>query len=127
TSTTRMVERLLREMGLRTGRFTSPHLHDMRERIALDGDPVDPERFLAAYDDVMPFVQIVDAESAADGGVRMTYFELLVCLAYAVFADAPVDVAVVEVGLGGVWDATNVADGAVSVVTPVSLDHTRLL
>ncbi len=127
TSTTRMVERLLREMGLTTGRFTSPHLHDIRERVAINGEPISEQRFLDAYDDVLPFVQMVDAESAESGGVRMTYFELIVVLAYAAFADAPVDVAVIEVGLGGVWDATNVADGQVSVVTPVSIDHTRLL
>jgi dihydrofolate synthase/folylpolyglutamate synthase len=131
TSTTRMVERILREMGLRTGRFTSPHLHDMRERVALDGEPISIESFLAAYEEVLPFVEMVDAESMASDDpqrrVRMTYFEVVVCLAYAAFADAPVDVAVVEVGLGGVWDATSVADGTVAVVTPISLDHTRLL
>src|SRR5690606_33594802 len=131
TSTTRIVERILREMGLRTGRFTSPHLHDMRERISLDGEPISIESFLAAYDDVMPFVAMVDSESMADEDpqrhVRMTYFEVVVCLAFAAFADAPVDVAVVEVGLGGVWDATSVADGTVAVITPISLDHTRLL
>ncbi|MFK5633107.1 bifunctional folylpolyglutamate synthase/dihydrofolate synthase [Ornithinimicrobium sp. LYQ103] len=131
TSTTRIAERLLREMGLRTGRFTSPHLHDMRERVALDGEPISVEGFLAAYDDVLPFVEMVDAESMADEEperqVRMSYFEVVVCLAFAAFADAPVDVAVVEVGLGGMWDATSVADGIVSVVTPISLDHTRLL
>ncbi len=127
TSTTRMVERLLRELGLTTGRFTSPHLHDLRERIAIGGEPIDEERFLAAYDDVLPYVQMVDEKSVAEGGPRITYFELLVIIAYAVFADAPVDVAVIEVGLGGVWDATNVADGTVAVVAPVSIDHTRLL
>ncbi|WP_109474421.1 bifunctional folylpolyglutamate synthase/dihydrofolate synthase [Ornithinimicrobium cavernae] len=127
TSTTRMIERLLRELGLTTGRFTSPHLHDLRERISIAGEPVDHERFLAAYDDVLPFVQMVDETSVAAGGPRITYFELLVIIAYAVFSDAPVDVAVVEVGLGGVWDATNVADGTVAVVTPIAIDHTRLL
>ena len=127
TSTTRMVERLLREMGLTTGRFTSPHLHDMRERIVISGEPIGEQRFLDAYDEVLPFVHMVDERSQAEGGPRMTYFEMLVCVAYAAFADAPVDVAVVEVGLGGVWDATNVADGDVAVVTPVSIDHTRLL
>lgn len=131
TSTTRIIERLLREMGLRTGRFTSPHLHDMRERISLDGEPISIEAFLAAYDDVMPFVQMVDLESMNDEDpqrrVLMTYFEVVVCLGFAAFADSPVDVAVVEVGLGGVWDATSVADGTVAVVTPISIDHTRLL
>ncbi|MGB3762443.1 MAG: folylpolyglutamate synthase/dihydrofolate synthase family protein, partial [Ornithinimicrobium sp.] len=127
TSTTRMVERLLREMGLNTGRFTSPHLHDLRERISIAGEPISEQRFLDAYDDVLPFVHMVDAESVEAGGPVMTYFEVLVVVAYAAFADAPVDVAVIEVGLGGVWDATNVADGQVSVITPVAIDHTRLL
>ncbi|MGC1208187.1 MAG: folylpolyglutamate synthase/dihydrofolate synthase family protein [Ornithinimicrobium sp.] len=127
TSTTRMVERLLREMGLNTGRFTSPHLHDIRERIAIAGEPISEQRFLDAYDDVLPFVHMVDAESVEAGGPIMTYFEVIVVVAYAAFADAPVDVAVIEVGLGGVWDATNVADGQVSVITPIAIDHQRLL
>ncbi|CAN5476762.1 folylpolyglutamate synthase/dihydrofolate synthase family protein [soil metagenome] len=127
TSTTRMVDRLLRELGLNTGRFTSPHLHDMRERIAIGGESISQQRFLDAYDDVLPYVQMVDASSMAQGGPAMTYFEVIVVIAYAAFADAPVDVAVVEVGLGGVWDATNVADGQVAVITPIAIDHTRLL
>jgi dihydrofolate synthase/folylpolyglutamate synthase len=127
TSTTRIIESLLREMGLKTGRFTSPHLHSMTERIALSGEPISAERFLAAYDEVMPFVEMVDARSLAAGGPRMTYFEVLVAVAYAAFADAPVDVAVVEVGMGGSWDATNVADGSVAVVTPIALDHQHFL
>jgi dihydrofolate synthase/folylpolyglutamate synthase len=127
TSTTRLVETLLLEMGLKTGRFTSPHLHSMRERIALSGQPISAEKFLAAYDEVIPFIELVDTRSLAEGGPRMTYFEVLVAVAYAAFADAPVDVAVVEVGMGGRWDATNVADGAVAVVTPVDLDHQHFL
>ena len=127
TSTTRMIERLLREMGLSTGRFTSPHLHDIRERIALNGEPIPAEKFLAAYEDVLPFIEMVDARSVAEGGPRMTYFEVVVAVAYAAFADAPVDVAVVEVGMGGSWDATNVADGQVAVVTPIAIDHERFL
>ena len=127
TSTTRIIESLLRELGLRTGRFTSPHLHTVRERIALSGEPISEEKFLAAYDDVLPFIEMVDEQSVAEGGPRMTFFEVLVAVAYAAFADAPVDVAVVEVGMGGGWDATNVADGSVAVVTPVSLDHQHFL
>jgi dihydrofolate synthase / folylpolyglutamate synthase len=123
TSTTRMVESLLREFGLRTGRFTSPHLHSMRERIAFDGRSVDPERFVATYDDVAPYLDLVDSRQP----VRLSFFEVLVAMAFAAFADAPVDVAVVEVGLGGTWDATNVADGQVAVVTPIGVDHTRFL
>ncbi|NYJ75257.1 bifunctional folylpolyglutamate synthase/dihydrofolate synthase [Allobranchiibius huperziae] len=127
TSTTRFIERILREMGLSTGRFTSPHLHDIRERIALNGKPIDPERFVATYDDVLPYVRLVDQRAAEVGEPRTTYFELLVVMAYAAFADAPVDVAIVEVGLGGRWDATNVADGQVAVITPIDIDHQRLL
>lgn len=127
TTTTRVIERILRETGLSTGRFTSPHLHSMRERISLNGKPISEERFVDVWDDVLPYIQHVDEESLAQDGPRTTYFEVLTIMAYAAFADAPVDVAVVEVGLGGVWDATNVADGAVAVITPVSLDHTRLL
>ena len=127
TSTTRMIERMLREMGLSTGRFTSPHLHNIRERIALNGNPIDAERFIASYEDVIPFIEMVDARSAADGGPQMTYFEVLVAVAYAAFADAPVDVAVVEVGMGGSWDATNVVDAKVAVVTPIAVDHERFL
>ena len=122
-----MIERLLREFGLRTGRFTSPHLHDIRERIAFDGEPISAERFVAAYDEVPPYLAVVDARSAEAGQPMLSYFEVLVAMAYAAFADAPVDVAVVEVGLGGEWDATNVADGQVSVITPIALDHERFL
>ncbi len=127
TSTARVIEALLRELGLKTGRFTSPHLHSMLERIALGGRPIDAERFLAAYDEVIPFVEIVDGRSILDGGPPMTYFEVLVAVAYAAFADLPVDVAVVEVGMGGSWDATNVADGTVSVITPIDIDHRHFL
>ena len=127
TSTARIIESLLREIGLKTGRFTSPHLHSMLERIAVGGRSIEPERFLAAYDEVIPFVEIVDARSILDGGPPMTYFEVLVAVAYAAFADLPVDVAVVEVGMGGSWDATNVVDAAVSVITPVAIDHTHFL
>ena len=127
TSTTRIIESVLRELGLKTGRFTSPHLHSIRERIALSGEPISAEKFLAAYDDVLPFIEMVDARSAAEGGPRMTFFEVLVAVAYAAFADAPVDVAIVEVGMGGGWDATNVADGSVAVVTPVAIDHQHFL
>jgi dihydrofolate synthase / folylpolyglutamate synthase len=127
TSTTRIIDSLLREMGLRTGRFTSPHLHTVRERIALSGQPISEEKFLAAYDDVLPFIEMVDTKSLAEGGPRLTFFEVLVAVAYAAFADAPVDVAIVEVGMGGGWDATNVADGSVAVVTPVAIDHQHFL
>lgn len=127
TSTTRMIDSLLRAMGLNTGRFTSPHLHSFRERIAVRGDPISPERLIEVYDEVLPVVQLVDRRSEEQGGSRLNFFMMSVVLAYAAFADAPVDVAVVEVGLGGAWDATNVADGQVAVITPVAVDHVRLL
>lgn len=127
TSTTRMIERLLREHGLRTGRFTSPHLADVRERISLDGEPLSAQRFVEVYEEVLPYLDLVDARLDEHDLPRLTYFEVLVAMAYAAFADAPVDVAVVEVGMGGAWDATNVADGEVAVVTPVAVDHARFL
>ena len=127
SSTTRMVERLLREHGLRTGRFVSPHLNDVRERICLDGVPLDPARFVEVYGEVLPYVDLVDKRSAEAGEPRLTFFEVLVAMAYAAFADAPVDAAAIEVGMGGSWDATNVADGRVAVVTPIAIDHERFL
>jgi dihydrofolate synthase/folylpolyglutamate synthase len=127
TSTTRIVERLLREHGLRTGRFTSPHLVDVRERIAIDGSALTPERFVATYEDVVPYVDLVDQRRVPAGEPRMTFFEVLVAMAYAAFADAPVEVAAVEVGMGGSWDATNVLDAQVAVVMPIALDHQRFL
>ncbi|RJL34556.1 bifunctional folylpolyglutamate synthase/dihydrofolate synthase [Bailinhaonella thermotolerans] len=119
SSTARMIETLLRERNLRTGRYTSPELHSLRERIVVDGQPLSPERFTEVYADVAPYAEMVDAQ-----GVRLSFFEILTGMAFAAFADAPVDVAVVEVGMGGTWDATNVADGNVAVITPISLDHT---
>jgi dihydrofolate synthase / folylpolyglutamate synthase len=123
TTTARMIDELLRGFGLRVGRFTSPHLQEIRERIVLDGEPVSAERFVETYDDIAPYVQMVDAA----GEHPLSFFELTVGMAYALFADAPVDVAVIEVGMGGTWDATNVADARVAVVTPVDLDHAEYL
>jgi dihydrofolate synthase / folylpolyglutamate synthase len=123
TSTVRMVESLLRSFGLRTGRYTSPHLESMLERIALDGESLSAERFVAAYDEIAPYLELIDSRSDAP----MSFFEVLTGMAYATFADAPVDVAVVEVGMGGSWDATNVADAQVPVVLPIALDHTDYL
>lgn len=123
TSTARMIEALLGERQLRVGRYTSPHLETMRERIVVDGEPVSEERFVEIYADVKPFVDMVDAQY----DVPMSFFEVITTMAFAAFADAPVDVAVVEVGLGGLWDATNVIDAAVSVITPIAIDHTEYL
>ena len=127
TSTSRMVERLLREHGLRTGRFTSPHLTRVTERIAIDGEPISDERFVEVWQDVAPYVHMVDVRSLEQGGTRLSFFEVFTVMAFAAFADAPVEVAVLEVGMGGRWDATNVADGDVAVILPVALDHERYL
>ncbi|MEU1280510.1 folylpolyglutamate synthase/dihydrofolate synthase family protein [Streptomyces sp. NPDC005805] len=123
TSTARMIEALLAAFELRTGRYTSPHVQSITERISLDGAPVSPERFIETFRDITPYVEMVDAGQE----YRLSFFEVLTGMAYAAFADAPVDVAVVEVGMGGSWDATNVIDGSVAVVTPIDLDHTDRL
>ncbi|WP_234338335.1 bifunctional tetrahydrofolate synthase/dihydrofolate synthase [Streptomyces sp. NRRL F-5727] len=123
TSTARMIESLLSAFELRTGRYTSPHVQTITERISLDGAPISAERFIETYQDVKPYVELVDAREE----YRLSFFEVLTGMAYAAFADAPVDVAIVEVGMGGTWDATNVIDGSVAVVTPIDLDHTDRL
>ncbi|WP_373324116.1 bifunctional folylpolyglutamate synthase/dihydrofolate synthase [Pseudonocardia alni] len=125
TSTSRMVDALLTEIGLRTGRYTSPHLQRATERINLDNRPVTPERYVAAYREVEPLVELVDAQRG--DAPALSKFEVLTAMAFAAFSDAPVEAAVVEVGLGGRWDATNVADGNVAVVLPVGLDHAEYL
>jgi dihydrofolate synthase/folylpolyglutamate synthase len=123
TSTARMIDDLLRELGLRTGRYTSPHLESVTERIALDGQPLTDERFAEVYDEVAPYAELVDARHPDS----VTFFELLTAMAFAAFADSPVDVAVVEVGLGGRWDATNLIHAPVDVVTTIGLDHVGIL
>jgi dihydrofolate synthase/folylpolyglutamate synthase len=123
TSTSRMIDTLLRALDLRTGRFTSPHVEKMSERISVDGEPLTDEEFVAAFNDVAPYTHLVDEQEDHP----LSFFETIVGMAYARFAEAPVDVAVVEVGMGGSWDATNVADGVVAVVLPVAVDHARYL
>jgi dihydrofolate synthase / folylpolyglutamate synthase len=123
TSVARMLDALLSRVGLRVGRYTSPHLQLPTERIALDGSPISPERYVEAYHDIEPYAEWVDARSQ----VPMSKFEVLTGMAFAAFADAPVDAAVVEVGMGGSWDATNVADAAVAAITPIAVDHVNYL
>lgn len=127
TTTTRIIERILRELGLRTGRFTSPHLVRLNERMAIDGEPVGDQQLAEVWADIEPILALVDAELEAAGDTKLTFFEALAVLGFAVFADAPVDVLVLEVGMGGEWDSTNVADGDVAVFTPISIDHTERL
>ena len=127
TSVARIIETLLRTMGLRTGLMTSPALRDLTERIEIDGEPVSTQRFVDVYRQVEPYVEMVDSASVSEGGPPMTMFEVITGLGYALFADSPVDVAVVEAGMGGRWDATNVNAADVAVITPIGMDHTDYL
>ncbi|GIF78337.1 bifunctional folylpolyglutamate synthase/dihydrofolate synthase [Asanoa siamensis] len=123
TSTARMIDSLLRAFGIHTGRYTSPHLETVRERITLDGEPISEERFVSVYEEVAPLAELVDQRHEEP----LTYFDMTTALAFAAFADAPVEVAVVEVGLGGADDSTNVIQAGVCVITPIGLDHTEWL
>jgi len=123
TSTSRMIDTLIRATGLRTGRFTSPHVESMTERISVDGEQLTEEQFLEAYQDVAPLASLADEDAVHP----LSFFETVVAMAYAAFANAPVDAAVVEVGMGGSWDATNVADATVAVILPIAVDHSAYL
>jgi dihydrofolate synthase / folylpolyglutamate synthase len=123
TTTSRVVDAILRGFGLRVGRFTSPHLTSVTERISLDGEPISDRRFVETYEDIRPYLELVDKDQPHP----LSYFEVLTAMGFAAFADAPVDVAVIEVGLGGSWDSTNVVDGRVAVVTPIGFDHMAYL
>ena len=127
TSVARIVDALLTAFSRRTGRTTSPHLQSAVERIAIDNQPISPARYVEVYREIEPFVQMIDRESEAGGGPAMSKFEVVTAMAFAAFADAPVDVAVVEVGMGGRWDATNVVDAPVAVITPIGIDHAEYL
>ena len=117
-----MIDELLRGFGLRTGRYTSPHLTRVTERIVIDGEPVSDRTFVEGYRELAPYIELVDEQF----DIPLSFFEIVTALAYSIFADAPVDVAVVEVGMGGTWDNTNVIDAEVAVVTPIGLDHTAV-
>ena len=127
TSVTRMIDALLTALHRRTGRITSPHLQRVTERIAVDGQPISARTYIDTYRDLEPYITMVDDSSTAADGPRMSKFEVLTAMAYAVFAEAPVEVAVVETGMGGRWDATNVIDSAVAVITPIAMDHADYL
>ncbi|WP_067478595.1 bifunctional tetrahydrofolate synthase/dihydrofolate synthase [Nocardia amamiensis] len=127
TSVTRMIDALLTALHRRTGRITSPHLQLATERISIDNAPISPAKYVEIYRELLPFVEMIDKQSAAAGGPAMSKFEVLTGMAFAAFAEAPVDVAVVETGMGGTWDATNVIDGQVAVITPIGLDHVEYL
>jgi dihydrofolate synthase/folylpolyglutamate synthase len=127
TSTSRAIESLLRAHGLRTGLFTSPHLVDFTERFQIDGAPIDGDVLAAAWEELRLPLEVVDAELLASQQGPITFFEALAVLAFTAFADAPVEAAVIEVGMGGEWDATNIVDARVAVFTPIDLDHTAIL
>ncbi|MGC1154317.1 bifunctional folylpolyglutamate synthase/dihydrofolate synthase, partial [Mycobacterium sp.] len=127
TSVARMVDALVTALQRRTGRTISPHLQSAVERIAIDGKPISPAKYVATYAELEPFVQMIDQQSQDGGGPAMSKFEVLTARAFAACADAPVDVAVIEVGLGGRWDATNVVNAPVAVITPISVDHVEYL
>ncbi|MCI1983145.1 MAG: bifunctional folylpolyglutamate synthase/dihydrofolate synthase [Bifidobacteriaceae bacterium] len=126
-STARMSEALVRAYGLRTGLYTSPHLEKVNERIAIDGQQISDERFVDLYEQVIDFINLADKHSLDNGGPRMSFFEVLTTMAIWAFADAPVDVAIVEVGMGGLWDATNVIDADAAIIGPVGMDHMQWL
>lgn len=123
TTTSRMIDSLLFEMGLRTGRFTSPHLESYRERISINGQPIDPKALIFSYNDIAAYFDFIDSKFETP----VSFFEAMTALAFAAFAEHPIDVGVIEVGMGGEWDATNVIDADVSVIMPIDLDHTEYL
>ncbi|MGB7111830.1 MAG: Mur ligase family protein, partial [Mycobacterium sp.] len=127
TSVARMVDALMTALQRRTGRTISPHLQSAVERIAIDGKPISPATYVAIYAELEPFVQLIDQQSEDNGGPPMSKFEVLTAMAFAAFADAPIEVGVIEVGLGGRWDATNVVNAPVAVITPISVDHVEYL
>ncbi|MBB3039070.1 bifunctional tetrahydrofolate synthase/dihydrofolate synthase [Hoyosella altamirensis] len=127
TSVSRMIDALMTRLGQRTGRTTSPHLQIVTERISVDNAPIAPRRYIDTYVELKPYIEMIDAQSQASGGPRMSKFEVLTAIAFSAFADAPIDVGIIEVGLGGTWDATNVVNGQVAVITPISTDHTEYL
>ena len=123
TSTSRMIDSLLFEMGLRTGRFTSPHLESFLERISINGEPIPAAEIIFAYNDIAPYLDLMDAKFEHP----ISFFEAITALAFAAFAEHPIDIGGIEVGMGGQWDATNVVDADVSVIMPIGLDHMEYL
>jgi dihydrofolate synthase/folylpolyglutamate synthase len=123
TSTSRMIDSMLFEMGLRTGRFTSPHLESYLERISINGQPINAAELIFSYNDISPYLDLMDSKFENP----ISFFEAITALAFAAFAEHPIDVGVIEVGMGGEWDATNVVQAGVSVITPIGLDHTEYL
>ncbi|NCV76640.1 MAG: bifunctional folylpolyglutamate synthase/dihydrofolate synthase [Actinobacteria bacterium] len=123
TTTTRLIDTLCFELGLRTGRFTSPHLESFLERISINGSPISPEGMIAAFDDISPYLDLVDSRMEN----KLSFFEAMTALSFVAFAEFPVDVGIFECGMGGEWDSTNVIRADVSVMTPIGFDHMQYL
>lgn len=123
TTTSRMIDAILYQLGYRTGRFTSPHLESMRERISINGEAISPEGFVATYDDIALYLEMVDARMSHP----LSFFETICAMAFVAFAEYPIDVGVIEVGMGGEWDATNMVNASVNVITPIGFDHMEYL
>ncbi|MEI6216159.1 MAG: folylpolyglutamate synthase/dihydrofolate synthase family protein [Actinomycetes bacterium] len=123
TTTSRMIDSLFRELDYRTGRFTSPHLESFLERISLNGAPIPAEGMIATYNDIALYLDLIDSRQPHP----ISFFEAMTALAFVAFAEYPVDIGIFEAGMGGEWDATNVIQSAVSVITPIGLDHMEYL
>jgi dihydrofolate synthase/folylpolyglutamate synthase len=123
TTTTRMIDGLLFAHGLRTGRFTSPHLETYLERIAINGQSIDPKELIFSYNDIAAYLDLMDEKFEHP----ISFFEAITAIAFVAFAEHPIDVGVIEVGMGGQWDATNVVEADVSVIMPIGFDHMEYL
>ncbi len=123
TTTTRLIDSLCFELGMRTGRFTSPHLESFLERVSINQEPISPEGMIATYNDIALYLEMIDSRMPN----KLSFFESMCALAFVAFAEFPVDVGIFECGMGGEWDSTNVVNAAVSVITPIGFDHMEYL
>ena len=123
TTTARMIDQLLANLGYRVGRYTSPHLESFTERISIKGEPISDLEMIKTYEDIHLYLDLIDSRQSHP----ISYFEALTAMAFVAFAEHPVDIAVIEAGMGGQWDATNVISSQVSVMTPIGLDHMEYL
>jgi len=123
TTTTRLIDSLCSHLGMRTGRFTSPHLESFLERISINGEPISPEGMIATYNDIALYLDLIDSRMPN----KLSFFESMCALAFVAFAEFPVDVGIFECGMGGEWDSTNVINADVSVITPIGFDHMEYL
>ncbi len=123
TTTSRMIDHLFSELGYRVGRYTSPHLESFTERISIKGEAISVENMINTYNDIALYLDLIDSRQPHP----ISYFEALTAMAFVAFAEFPVDIAVIEAGMGGQWDATNVVSSQVAVMTPIGFDHMEYL